>query len=142
MAYSINKIILLGNAGQDAEVSYSTTGTAYCRFSLATSESYKDGSGEWQNKTLWHNCVLFGKVAESIGKLIKKGTKLYLEGKIKYDEYEKDGVKRYSTSIVCSDFNGIVILDKKESAEKEFPEPTEYFSTATKETSPEDDLPF
>lgn len=140
MAYSLNKVQLIGNVGKDPELSYSTTGTAYSRFSLATTDSVKDKSGEWVKKTEWHNITIFGKVAETFSKLIKKGSKIFIEGKLTNSEYEKDGVKRSSYSILVSDMRDIVLLDGKREGGG---------STGSSESSShgsdsgsEDDLPF
>ena len=137
MAFSVNKVILIGNLGQDPELAYSATGTAYCRFSIATSYSLKDKEkeGNWISYTDWHNAVAFGNIAERVSQNLKKGSKVYVEGRLKYDDYEKDGVKRKSTSIIVND---VVILDKKESADKGVPPPKEDIP----EGNPDDDLPF
>jgi single-strand DNA-binding protein len=138
MAYSLNKVQLIGNVGKDPELSYSSTGTAYSRFSLATTDRIKDKSGEWVNKTEWHNITIFGKVAETFSKLIKKGSKIFIEGKLTNNEFEKDGVKRYSYSILVSDMRDIVLLDKREVSGSGSSEST------SSESGPvsEDDLPF
>lgn len=140
MAYSLNKVLLIGNVGKDPELQYSTIGTAYCKFSLATTERVKDKSGEWENQTQWFNIVMFGKVAETYSKLIAKGSKIFVEGKFKSDEYEKDGVKRQSFSIIVSDFNNVVLLDKKDS--RESTEQPEVIITEDDSKDPMDDLPF
>ena len=95
-----NKVILAGNVGQDPEM---MTGGA-CRFTLATNESYKDKEGNKVDATEWHNCVVFGKSAEIILKYVTKGSKLFIDGKLKTTMYEKNGEKRYSTSIVVNQF--------------------------------------
>lgn len=141
MAYSLNKVQLIGNVGKDPELSYSTTGTAYSRFSLATTDRVKDKSGEWQNKTEWHNITIFGKTAETFSKLIKKGSKIFIEGKLTNSEYEKDGVKRNSYSILVSDMRDIVLLDKREGGGSGGSSES---SSSSSESGPvsEDDLPF
>jgi single-strand DNA-binding protein len=139
MAYSLNKVQLIGNVGKDPELSYSTTGTAYSRFSLATTDRVKDKSGEWTNKTEWHNITIFGKTAETFSKLIKKGSKIFIEGKLTNSEYEKDGVKRNSYSILVSDMRDIVLLDKREGGGSGGSS-----ESSSSESGPvsEDDLPF
>ncbi len=99
----VNKVILVGNVGKDPEVRYLENGTAFARFSLATSESFKDKSGERQTRTEWHNIVLWRGLAEVAEKYVKKGTSLYIEGKITNRSYEKDGQTRYFTEIVGSE---------------------------------------
>ena len=140
MAYSVNKVILLGNLGKDPELAYSGTGTAYCRFSLATNYGIKDKDGNWKNQTDWHNIVTFGKLAESCSQILKKGGKAYIEGRIQYDEYEKDNIKRKSISIIASD---VVPIDRRESPDKS-DENTTAGSSSTTDTSQnnDDDLPF
>jgi single-strand DNA-binding protein len=140
MAYSLNKVQLIGNVGKDPELSYSTTGTAYSRFSLATTDRVKDKSGEWTNKTEWHNITIFGKTAETFSKLIKKGSKIFIEGKLTNSEYEKDGVKRNSYSILVSDMRDIVLLDKREGGGGSGGSS----ESSSSESGPvsEDDLPF
>jgi single-strand DNA-binding protein len=140
MAYSVNKVILLGNLGKDPELAYSGTGTAYCRFSLATNYGIKDKDGNWKNQTDWHNIVTFGKLAESCSQILKKGGKAYIEGRIQYDEYEKDNVKRKSISIIATD---VVPIDRRESPDKSDENTTAGSSSAT-DTSQnnDDDLPF
>jgi single-strand DNA-binding protein len=98
----INKVILVGNLGKDPEVRYLEGGTAVANFSLATSESYKDKSGNRVDQTEWHNIVLWRGLAEVAEKYLKKGNQVYIEGKIKTRAWDdKDGNKRYSTEIVA-----------------------------------------
>ena len=93
----VNKVILIGNVGKDVEVQEVGT-TKVAKFSLATSESYTK-NGEKVTNTEWHNITIWGKLADVCEKYVKKGDKLFLEGKIQYREYEKDGVKKYFTEI-------------------------------------------
>jgi single-strand DNA-binding protein len=140
MAYSVNKVILLGNVGKDPELAYSGTGTAYCRFSIATNFGIKDKDGNWKNQTDWHNIVTFGKLAESCSQILKKGSKAYIEGRIQYDEFEKDNVKRKSVSIIASD---VVPIDRRENSDKSdsIVQPGSVSGIdSTKES--DDDLPF
>lgn len=96
----VNKVILVGTLGQDPEVRYLPNGNAVTNMSLATSESWTDKqSGQKVEKTEWHRVVLFGKVAEIAGEYLRKGSQCYIEGKLTTREWEKDGVKRYSTEI-------------------------------------------
>ena len=96
----VNKIILIGNLGKDPEVKFLPDGKAVCTFSLATAENYKDKDGQKVEKTEWHNIVAFGKLAEICGEWLKKGKQVYVEGKIKYETWEKEGVKHYMTKII------------------------------------------
>lgn len=101
MARSMNKAIILGNLGKDPELKYLASGVAVCNFSVATSEEWKDGEGNKQERTDWHNVVAFRKLAEISGEYLKKGSKVLVEGKIQTRSYEKDGEKRYATEIVA-----------------------------------------
>lgn len=110
MARGVNRVILVGTLGQDPEVKYLGNGNAVCNLSLATSEEWKDKqSGEKNSQTEWHRVVLFGKVAEIAGEYCRKGGQVYIEGKLKTREWEKDGIKRYSTEIVV-DMQGTMQL--------------------------------
>lgn len=110
MARGVNKVILVGTCGQDPEVRYLPNGNAVTNLSLATSEQWNDKqSGQKVEKTEWHRVVLFGKVAEIAGEYLRKGSQAYIEGKLQTREWEKDGVKRYTTEIVV-DINGSLQL--------------------------------
>jgi single-strand DNA-binding protein len=99
---SVNKVILVGNLGKDPELRYTPSGAAVASFSLATSERYKDKSGEWVDKTEWHNIVAWKQLAEICGKYLHKGKQVYIEGRIQTRTYDdRDGNKRYITEIVA-----------------------------------------
>jgi len=98
---SVNKVILLGNLGRDPETRYTTGGDAVTNLNIATSEQWKDKSGEKQERTEWHRVVLFGRQAEIAGEYLKKGRSVYIEGRLQTKKYtDKDGVEKYSTEIV------------------------------------------
>ena len=98
---SVNKVILIGNLGRDPETRYTTGGDAICNLNIATSEQWKDKSGEKQERTEWHRVVLFGRQAEIAGEYLKKGRSVYIEGRLQTRKYtDKDGVEKYSTEIV------------------------------------------
>jgi single-strand DNA-binding protein len=105
MPKSVNKVILVGNVGKDPEVKYSPSGTPVAKFSLATNEKYKDRSDEWQERTEWHNIVAWQRLAEIVGEYVKKGAKLYIEGKLQTSSWEdrESGAKKYRTEIVARD---------------------------------------
>jgi single-strand DNA-binding protein len=129
----VNKVILLGNLGKDPEVRHLEGGVAVARLTLATNESYKDKSGKRVEQTEWHNIVLWRGLAEVAEKYLKKGSLIYLEGKIKSRSWEdKDGVKKYTTEIVADTFT---MLDGKKDA---IEQPSENANMA----GPADDLPF
>lgn len=99
---SVNKVILIGNLGKDPEVRHLEGGVAVARFPIATSESYKDKSGNKQEKTEWHNIVVWRGLAEVAEKYLKKGQSVFIEGKIRTNQYQdKEGVQRYNTEIVA-----------------------------------------
>jgi single-strand DNA-binding protein len=98
---AVNKVILVGNVGKDPETRYLDENTAVCKFSLATSEVYKNRNGEKVEQTEWHNIVLWRGLAQVAEKYVKKGSQLFIEGRIKSRSYDdKDGIKRYITEIV------------------------------------------
>jgi len=110
MARGVNKVILVGNCGQDPETRYTPDGMAITTLSLATSESWKDKqTGQQQERTEWHRVVLYGRVAEIAGEYVGKGSQVYIEGKLKTRKWEKDGVERYTTEIVV-DLQGTMQL--------------------------------
>ena len=97
---SLNKVILIGTMGKDPEIRYSQSGTAFANFSLATNEKFKNKSGEWEDRTEWHNIVLVGKTAEIAGEYLAKGVQVCIEGKIQTRKWQdKDGKDRYNTEI-------------------------------------------
>lgn len=104
MARGINKVILVGNLGNDPEMKYAQSGTAICTLSVATSESWKDKDGNQQERTEWHRCKAFGKLAEICGEYLKKGRQVYIEGSLRTEKYtDKAGVEKYSTDIIISE---------------------------------------
>lgn len=104
MGRSVNKVQIIGTLGRDPEMKYLPSGVAVVLVSVATDESYNDKqSGQKVEKTEWHRLAAFGKLAEIIAQYLKKGSKAYFEGKLRTNEYEKDGIKRYSTEIVIND---------------------------------------
>lgn len=110
MARGVNKVILVGTCGQDPEVRYLPNGNAVTNLSLATSEQWTDKqTGQKVEKTEWHRVSMFGKVAEIAGEYLRKGSQVYIEGKLQTREWEKDGIKRYTTEIVV-DMQGIMQL--------------------------------
>jgi single-strand DNA-binding protein len=138
MARSVNKVILIGNLGKDPELRYAPSGAAVTSFSIATTEQWKDQEGNPQERTTWHNIVVWGKLAEIAAEYLKKGRKVYIEGRLQYRDYEtKDGNKRSVTEVVVSD---LVMLGgpRQDGGEKE-----EGSSTGSPSVSEEkDDLPF
>lgn len=100
----INKVILVGNVGQDPETRYMPNGNAVTNVTLATSDVWKDkNTGQQQERTEWHRIVFFQRLAEIVAEYVKKGSKLYVEGRLQTRSWEQDGVKRYTTEIVASE---------------------------------------
>lgn len=109
-----NLVILIGNLGKNPEMR-NTGKTSVANFSVATSETYKDGEGKQQKRTEWHNVAAFGSLADTVGKYLKKGSKVFVEGSLRTRKWEKDGVTHYSTEIIASE---VKFLDaKREEAE-------------------------
>ncbi|MBO9484326.1 single-stranded DNA-binding protein [Salinisphaera sp. G21_0] len=110
MAYrGANKVILIGNIGQDPDIRFTPDGKAIANLSLATSESWKDQAGNKQEKTEWHRIAVFGKLAEIVQQYVTKGSKLYIEGKLQTRKYQaQDGSDRYTTEVIVDSFNGVL----------------------------------
>ncbi len=147
---SINKVILVGHVGKDPEVRHLDSDTSVANFTLATSESYTNKSGERVENTEWHNIVCWRKLATIAENYVKKGTQLYIEGKIKTRSYEQDGNKKYITEIYA---DTLQLLGKKNEGAQtennktfqpaaEVKEPQTDISSYTNNGNGEDDLPF
>ncbi len=108
---SVNKVILIGNLGQDPELKYTPSGVPVCTFSIATTEKWNDKDGNKQEKTEWHKIKVWRKQAEIAAEYLKKGSPLYVEGKLETHSWEQDGQKRFMTEIVCDRFQ---MLGRKE----------------------------
>ncbi|MCX8105368.1 MAG: single-stranded DNA-binding protein [Ignavibacterium album] len=141
MAFSLNKIMLIGNLGKDAETRFTTSDNfSVTNFTLATTYSFKNKNGEWTNETTWHNVVAFN-LSDYIKDSLKKGKKVYVEGRlVKRDYTDKDNVKRYVTEVRAE---RIIPLDSNADATKE----TEIEAQSTQEpditeSTEADDLPF
>ena len=137
---SVNKAILIGRLGRDPEVRYTNQGSQVTTFSLATDEAWTDRNGERQKRTEWHRIVTWGKLAEICGQYLKKGSQVFIEGKLQTREWEdRDGNKRYTTEVVAREMR---MLDSKGAADgrmEEPPAPDEPFDAPGGE---DDDIPF
>lgn len=101
---SVNKVILIGNLGRDPEIRYMPSGDALATLNLATTDTWKDKSGEKQERTEWHRVSMFGRLAEIAGEYLKKGSQVYIEGRIQTRKYtDKDGQEKYATEIVANE---------------------------------------
>lgn len=143
---SVNKVILVGNVGKDPDVRYMENNVAVAKFSLATTETYKKSTGETVKNTEWHNIVLWRGLAQIAEKYVKKGSQIYIEGRIKSRSYDdKDGVKKYITEIVG---DNMTLLGKRDDSSEPRMENTSSAPEAINNAidingdSPTDDLPF
>lgn len=147
MSRGFNRVVLIGNVGKDPDIRYTTSGVPVATFSLATSEMWKDKDGAPQERTDWHNVVAWRKLAEIIQEIVKKGSRLLVEGKIQTRSYEKNGEKRYVTEIVA---DNILLLDGRKNLEEMMQEShgTSFASALSNESNgfseapPDEDLPF
>ena len=134
----VNKFIGIGHLGKDPEIRTIESGKV-ASFSLALTEKWKDRNGERQEKTNWINCSVFGPKAEVIEKYVKKGDKIYIEGKISIDSYMKDEVKMYATKIIVQDFT---MLGGKPETDQSVPPAMQSSNQPSYEDDYSDDLPF
>jgi single-strand DNA-binding protein len=132
---SVNRVMLAGHLGGDPESRFTPSGAAVTNFTMATNETFKNSDGEYQDRTEWHRCVLWGKSAEVAGELLKKGQLTYVEGRLQTRSWEdKNGVKRYTTEVVCDNFTMLGRRSDKQGGNSQSPD-----GGSPKD---EDDLPF
>lgn len=137
----INKIILIGNLGQDPETRYTADGKAITNCSIATSETWKDKqTGQKQERTEWHRCVFFNRLAEIAGEYLRKGSKVYIEGSLRTRQWEQEGVKRYTTEIVAKEMQMLDSLSDGPKSANTNPEPVK--SAAPSAQDLDDHIPF
>lgn len=103
MSRSLNKVILIGNVGSDPEIRATASGARVAKFSLATNRKYQDRGGQQQEKTEWHRLTFFGKLVDIVEQWVKRGDRLYVEGRLEYSQSEKDGQTRYWTDIIVGE---------------------------------------
>ncbi len=156
---SVNKAILVGNLGKDPELRYTPSGTAVCTFSLATTDRFKNKQGEQQERTEWHNIVVWAGLAEICGKYLTKGKQIYVEGRIQNRSYDdRDGNKRYISEIVVNEMQMLGRAGEQgggsgssggsssgsSSGSGRSTSPSENYSSAPQEPpfNPDDDIPF
>ncbi|MHB1856630.1 MAG: single-stranded DNA-binding protein [Acidobacteriaceae bacterium] len=152
MAKSVNKVILLGNVGKDPEIKATASGVTVATFSIATSERFKDKTGNWQDRTEWHNLVAYQRTAEIVRDYVKKGNKLYVEGRLQTSSWDDKttGQKKYKTEIIVNDLSLLSGrgeggesgggYSKSNTASFDQRGPAEDFSQSTEIT--DDDIPF
>ena len=131
---SLNKVLLIGHLGADPESRFTTSGNAVATLNIATNESWRSTDGDIKDRTEWHRCVVFGKMAETATEYMKKGQLVYIEGRLQTRSWEdKDGIKRYTTEVICDSFTmlGRKADEKEADSKKDKVEPPD-----------DDDLPF
>jgi len=138
MAFSLNKVMLIGNLGKDCETRFTTNNVSVTSFTMATTNSYKGKDGNWIDETTWHNVTCFN-LSDYFKENLKKGKKFYVEGRISKRDYtDKDGIKRYSTNVISEkliplDSSGAPVSREEQSSDAETPQV---------ETDENNDLPF
>ncbi len=147
---SVNKVILIGNLGKDPETRYMSNGEAVTNITLATTDTWKDKSGEKQEKTEWHRVTFYRKLAEIAGEYLKKGRSVYIEGRLETRKWtDKNGVERYTTDIIASDMK--MLGNRSGSGNFESPDHEEDASMSNRSSAPkgtngfddmDDDIPF
>ena len=136
----LNKVILIGRLGKDPEVRYMPNGDAVCNFSVATSESWKDSNGQKQDRSEWHNVTMYRKLAEIAGQYLKKGSQVYLEGKIQSRKYQgKDGIERTAYEIIVNEMKMLGGGNSEQQAQAETPTPPRRQAPTTP-TAPAEDI--
>ncbi len=140
MAEGLNRVLLLGNLGADPELRATAGGQAVLKLRLATSESYLDKDKQRQERTEWHSVVVWGKRAEGLGRILKKGDRLFIEGGLRTSSYEKDGQKRYTTEVVAQN----VLLNGGGKGERAAPAamPKTAYTPSPDGDDDDDDIPF
>jgi len=139
MAFSLNKIMLIGNLGKDAETRFSTNNTAITTFSLATTSGYKGKDGNWVNETTWHNIVCFN-LPDFFKEALKKGKKFYVEGRLtKRDYTDKEGQKKYVTEVISEK---LIPLEGREGSGESYSDKGSVDSSADTGSPEDEDLPF
>lgn len=143
---SVNKVLLIGNLGQDPTVRYTPGGDAVCNLRIATNEVWKDKAGEKQERVEWHTIVLFGRQAEVAGEYLSKGKPVYIEGRLQTKKYtDKEGVEKYSTEIIADRMQLLGGRDAATGATAGADDPQQRTHAAGAKTHPDsldDDIPF
>lgn len=145
MANGVNKVILIGNLGADPEIKNFDSGTVLARIRIATTETYRDRDGNRQDRTEWHNVVLWQRLAEIAEKYLKKGDQVYIEGSLRTRSYDQEGVTKYVTEVIG---NSMTMLGSRggsgqqQSQQQSQMQETKAQEPSTDAPDPEDDLPF
>lgn len=139
----VNKVILVGNCGQDPDTRYTAEGKAVTNITIATSESWKDkNTGERQERTEWHKVVFFNRLAEIAGEYLKKGKKVYIEGQLRTRSWERDGIKRHTTEIIAKEMQLLGSLDTNSSDKEGITQAQGAVNQDKEATKFDDDIPF
>ncbi len=137
---SVNKVILVGGLGKDPEIKFMPNGDAVCNFSIATTESWKDKTGAKQEKTEWHNIVMYRKLAEIAGEYLKKGSQVFIEGKLQTRKWQtKEGQDRYTTEIIA---DSMQMLNSRNSGQSNSQQENNDKQGIEAMEQMEDDIPF
>jgi single-strand DNA-binding protein len=141
MPKSVNEVILIGNVGKDPEVKYTPSGVPVAKFSLATNERFKNKSGEWQERTEWHNLIAWQRLAEIVGEYVHKGDKLYVEGRLQTSSWEdrQSGEKKYKTEVVAQD---VVLLGGNGNVREGEGAPHRHAPDHVEQSITDEDIPF
>lgn len=131
---TLNRVTLLGHLGKDPELKYTSSGTPVARLQIATSERFKDKDSQWKDRPEWHNVIAWSKLAEIAGEHLKKGAKVYVEGRLETRSWDKDGEKRYTTSVVASE---LIFFSERGSSSTPAARPNAHGVTVS-----DDDIPF
>ena len=144
MSRGVNKVILVGNLGQKPEISYTKDDRAIAKFSIATSESWKDKTtGDMVEKTEWHNVTFFGRIAEVAERYLDKGSKVFVEGKLQTDKWEENGIKRSATKIIGNNMQMLDSRGSNNSSSSDESSSVQNEAPASQEGSfSEEDIPF
>ncbi|TKJ41671.1 single-stranded DNA-binding protein [candidate division LCP-89 bacterium B3_LCP] len=145
MARSLNKVMLIGNLGRDPELKSTPSGQSVATFSMATNRRYKNKEGEWQDETQWHNIVAWGNRAETIATYLKKGSKIYVEGRLTHRSWEdQEGQKKYMTEVVLEYFAYLDPIPEgaKGAGQREPVPPPPQDTPESAAPDGEDDVPF
>ena len=154
MGYSLNRAELIGNLGQDPDFRTTPSGTPVCKLRIATTDKFKNRNGEWQERTEWHSVTLWAKLGEIANQYLQKGSKVFIEGRISTNTYEKDGITRYFTEIVAQ--NMIMLSPKSggggesyssgssysQQPQQSEPQEKKWEKDLPKDDEDEDDIPF
>ena len=139
----LNKVILIGRLGRDPEVRYMPNGEAVCNFSIATSETWNDRNGQRVERTEWHNITMYRKLAEIAGQYLRKGSQVYLEGRIQSRKYQgKDGIERTAYDIIVNEMKMLGGGNSDQQAQAETPTPPSRQATDAPVNDIDGDIPF